>query len=135
MNELARQAWQRTTPSVRWIRCDGMTNRGEMHAQLVRSASQELRFDERPIAEPLTDPEVRLRQAPTTADRHALSVVEVASDWCVDQTLVFFDVAAHEQQVALLGRATLHLQLQIRGRSEGTTYHHQARGVFIEAMD
>ena len=105
-----------------------------MDAQLVRAARKQLRLDQRPVAEALAHPEVGLRGATLHAHSHALSIARVTSDRPIDQRLVLAEVAAHQQQVAFLRRAALHLTLQIGRGTQGAADDHQAGGVFIEPV-
>src|SRR5689334_6256994 len=108
VQELALQPWQHSALTVGRIARYRVPDRGEVHAQLVRATGLEQCFGECPTAQAIAYPEMRLCRATVRADRHALSIARVASDWSVDHALVFVEAAPNQQQVALLGRPTLH---------------------------
>src|SRR5260221_8507485 len=101
----------------------------------MSAAGEQQRFDQRPFAQAFTHPKTGLGGSATGADRHALARAQVAPDGRVDQPFFLADVAADQHQIALFGRAALHLALQ-RGRGgQRASDDQKARGVFVETMD
>ena len=113
----------------------GVAKRGEVDANLVRTAGPELRLDEGDGAEALQRPEHRpCRLAASQDESGPPGAGARAPDPALDEHLLV-DVAGHQRTVATAHGVRAELALQVLGRRVVAGEHHDARSVAIEPVD
>jgi hypothetical protein len=127
--EIARDAVER-------IAGDGKVDRGEMHADLVRTARCKADTQERPLRQELLELEVRHRRTRCGGvERVPEAVVPVAADRRVDRPSPGSGLPHDEPEVLARKRAAPHESLQPLVRPVRACDDEQAGGVAVEAVD
>ena len=109
---------------------------GEVDADLVGAARDQVELEERPAREPLADPVAGRRRPAVRRPRpSAVRSLRVAPDGRLDPADRRGDAALHQRQVGLADAARLELGHQRRLGGVVAGDDQQARGVAVEAVD
>src|SRR5436190_6522104 len=122
--------------AIAWITRQGMADRREVGADLVRAAGLQPRLDEGVPGQALDHPEMgaRLSGGPT-AHRPPRGAPEVAPEGGVDRPRARARLALDQRQVAALHLAPLDLGREAAVRLVPSGDDHQSRGVLVEPVD
>src|SRR5919197_5423121 len=88
--------------AIHGVRGDGMADRVEVNADLVRPTRDEIELEERPTGKPLADPVAGDRRPAVRHDRHARPVARVSTNRRLDAARVRRDTAMNQREVYLL---------------------------------
>src|SRR5581483_5492521 len=120
---------------VHGVARDGVPDRGEVDADLVRSSGADACLDQREPAQSLQDADVRRRVAARVRDGHPFAVARVPSDRRFYPGLVEPRLPDDEREVALQNAAGGPLSLEVAQRRVGPGDNHQPRRVAIQPVD
>src|SRR5690606_32232898 len=109
VQKLTFQRQVRSLTTVERVRSNRMLDKRAMHANLVRSPCLDVDIQQRIAGQTLDHTDVRYGWATVANDCHALAVMRITSDWCIDRRLVIGNIAEDECRVLLHDRALLPL--------------------------
>ena len=138
MEEQARQAVRapaRGARAVDGVAGDRMPERGEVDADLVRPARDEVELEQRPAGEPLADAVPGDRAPPVRDDGHPLAVLRVAADRRLDPPDARRHRPLREREVGLADAARLELGHDARLGGVVAGDDDQPGRVAVEAVD
>ncbi len=121
-------------PAVGLVTDQRETDMGHVHANLVGTAGFQLHAHVGVRAEALEHTVVTDRRLAAIGYRHALAHAAVATDRRIDLA-AGGDYTNHDALVDTADFTRLHLFDQLGLRLQGLGYHHQARGVFVQAVN
>ena len=108
---------------------------GQVDPDLVRSAGDQIQFQQRPAGQPLPDPISGDRLATARHHRHTSSVVRIAPDRRLDAADVGRDGSLDQGQVGLLDLPGLELGHETRLGLVVLGHHQQAARVAVQTVD
>ena len=127
--------------SVQVVAYQGMALAGQMHADLVLAAGEQLDIDIRTRGQAaaalkaLEHLDARLRGLSAGADTHLAAIVSVAGDGLVDELFVPVDLALGERQIVLFEGVVVHHLIKSRLRLFVERKQHHAGGVTVQAVE
>lgn len=121
-------------PAVGLVTDQRETDMGHVHANLVGTAGFQLHAHVGVRAEALEHTVVTDRRLAAVGYRHALAHAAVATDRRIDLA-AGGHYTNHDALVDTADFTRLHLFDQLGLRLQGLGYHHQARGVFVQAVN
>ena len=124
-----------TSRAVHPVARHRMTDRVEVHADLVRSPGDQVELQQGPAVEPFADPIARDRRPPVGDDGHPRAVLRVAPDRCLDASDRRRHRALHQRLVRLADAAGLELRHERGLRAVLPGHHQQPARVAVKAMD
>ena len=129
-----RQCDRPTTPAIRRIADQWMTDRRKMNADLMRASRFQRALHERCRAKALERFDVRTRRFAARHDCHRRTDARMAADRRIDRRCAR-DVAMHEGDVFAFDRARLQLPHEIGLRNGCFRDHQKAACILIEPMN
>ena len=114
---------------------DRVTDRVEVHADLVRSPGDQVELEQGPAVEPFADPVAGDRRSPVGDDGHPGAVLWVAPDRCLDPSHGRRHRALDQRLVGLADAAGLELSHERGLRAVVPGDHQQPARVAVQAMD
>ena len=133
---MQRGTWKlRIRASVHGVADDRVTDRREVHPNLVSAPGAQRQFEDSRAGKALEHAKVGHRLAATLDDRHAPPVARVPGDRRVDRPRVLTETAVDERPIRASERAVAELASQVAMCCLSFRHHKEAARVAVEAMD
>src|SRR5690348_15733608 len=124
-----------SAPTIRVVADDRMSDRREVHANLMRAPGMEVRPQQISRVEARQPGEVRPRRPSLTDDRHALSVSRVARDRLLDREAILVEVPPRKRRIATDDAPCLELSAQYAMRPIALRDEEQAGCLLVQPMN